>query len=170
MGSGKTTIGKILSKNIKYKFYDLDILISNFYKLNINDIYFFFGKKYFRIIENKILIFFLKNNIFNSYILSVGGGTPCFLNNMYLMNKFANTIYLKTNKKILFKRLLNNKNNRPIIKNLNKKKLFLFIKNHLNKRYNIYMKSKYILNTNVTNFENLANYIIKFFKKKNYIF
>ncbi|WGH28196.1 MAG: shikimate kinase [Candidatus Shikimatogenerans bostrichidophilus] len=116
----------------------------NLYNLNINNIFNIYSKFYFRIIENKILKYFLIKNYYNSYILSIGGGSSCYFNNIKLMNKFSNTFYLNVNKNNLYKRLLKNNNfNRPLINK--KKNLFKFIIKHIKKRNFFYKKSKYII-------------------------
>ncbi|BDT61563.1 MAG: shikimate kinase [Flavobacteriales endosymbiont of Rhyzopertha dominica] len=162
MGCGKSNIGNILSSIIKLKFYDLDELISLIYKMSINDIYNKYGKIKFREIETFILNYFLIKNKYKSYILSVGGGTPCYFNNIYLMNKYSNTIYLKTNINIIYDKLLekNNKIKRPIIKNLCSYDLLNFIKNHINKRKKYYLKSKFIINIKNMSFLEIVYYII----------
>lgn len=157
MGSGKSYIGYLLSLLTNYKFFDLDNIINNLYNTNINNFFKIYGEKKFRIIENKILKFFLINYKNKSYILSVGGGTPCYYNNINIMNFYANTIYLKINYKILYDRLLKDNKDRPILQN--KINLLKFIKLHLEKRIKFYNKSKNIININNMNFLETAYYI-----------
>ncbi|WGH26576.1 MAG: AAA family ATPase [Candidatus Shikimatogenerans bostrichidophilus] len=166
MGSGKTYIGNLLSKIINYKFYDLDILISNIYNISLNNIFKLYGEKKFRIIENKVLKDFLFKKYNKSLILSVGGGTPCFFKNMYIMNKYSNTFYLKCKNNILYKRLLLDNKNRPILKNKikKKKKLLNFIKKSIKKREKYYLKSKYKINTKKMIFVQIALHIKKILK------
>ncbi|MDH3003812.1 MAG: shikimate kinase [Candidatus Shikimatogenerans sp. JK-2022] len=165
MGSGKTSIGKNLSKLLNIKFYDLDEIIINFYKLNINNFFLIYGKFYFRIIENIILKFFLINNYYKSYILSIGGGTSCFFNNMIIMNKLSNTIYLKIKNIVLYKRLLiNNNYNRPLLKKLKKLELLKFIIYQNKIRNNFYKNSKIIINIK---YLNLKKTIIKLLNNLN---
>ncbi|WGH27074.1 MAG: shikimate kinase [Candidatus Shikimatogenerans bostrichidophilus] len=166
MGSGKTSIGKILSNFIKKKFYDLDDIISNIYNININNFFYIYGNFFFRILENKILNYFLIKNYFKSYILSIGGGTPCYFNNMNLMNKLSNTIYLKNNKLSLYKRLLKNLYNRPLIKKLSYNNFFYFIINHIKKRNIIYKKSKYIIYTKNMSIKDTVNNVINVINNK----
>lgn len=154
MGSGKTYIGKALSKVTKIPFYDLDKLIIKNTGYTINNIFNKQGENQFRLLENKILKNFLKQNI-HKYILSVGGGTPCYYNNILLMNKYAFTIYLQTNIKMIFNRLKNEKINRPIIKNMTNNELYNFINYHLNKRDFFYLKAKQHLIINKKNIHNI---------------
>ncbi|MDH3004255.1 MAG: shikimate kinase [Candidatus Shikimatogenerans sp. JK-2022] len=159
MGCGKSYIGHLLSSLIKYTHFDLDNLIEKIYNLTINLIFKKIGENKFRLIEKNILNLFLKNKKYKKYILSVGGGTPCFYNNMEKINKIGITFYLKTHYKILYNRLLKDNQNRPILKNYKNKKLFNFIKNHINERKKYYLKSKYIINTNNMTFIEVAKYI-----------
>ncbi|WP_317168433.1 shikimate kinase [Blattabacterium cuenoti] len=105
MGCGKTTIGKILSKKLKYTFYDLDHIIVKTQNSSIEKIFKEKGELYFRKIENFILKKILKSKK-KRYVLSVGGGTPCFYNNIYMLNKHSKTFYLKIDSFNLLKRLL----------------------------------------------------------------
>ncbi|MDH3004489.1 MAG: shikimate kinase [Candidatus Shikimatogenerans sp. JK-2022] len=166
MGSGKTFIGSLLSSLIKYKHYDLDNIIEKLYNMSIMLIYYLFGEKNFRLIEKKILNIFLKYNN-NNFILSVGGGTPCFYNNIKIMNYKGITFYLKTNYKILYKRLYKDKN-RPLLKNYKKKKLYNLIKKKIKKRNKYYKKAKYIINTNKLNYIEIIEYIKNIILKNKY--
>ncbi|WGH25618.1 MAG: shikimate kinase [Candidatus Shikimatogenerans bostrichidophilus] len=162
MGSGKTLIGSILSFLTYYPMYDLDNIINQIYNLKINNIFYKIGEYKFRIIENIILNFFFYLKQKKAFILSVGGGTPCFFSNIKKMNKIAKTIYLKTNNFILFNRLLKDNKNRPIINNsILNKKLYLFINKNIIFRNYYYKQTKYIIKTKNINFINLAEYIKK---------
>ncbi|AGD98307.1 shikimate kinase [Blattabacterium sp. (Blatta orientalis) str. Tarazona] len=139
MGSGKTSIGKILSRELKLDFYDLDAILVKDQKDSIYNIFQKKGENNFREIEHLMVKKFLKTH--QKYILSVGGGTPCYYNNMDLLNKFSKTFYLKTQSYILFKRLYKEKATRPLIAHLSKNELFQFIIQHLSKRIFFYEKS-----------------------------
>ncbi|MDH3004990.1 MAG: shikimate kinase [Candidatus Shikimatogenerans sp. JK-2022] len=161
MGSGKSYIGYLLSLLTNYRYFDLDDIIYKKYKININNFFKKYGENKFRLIENKILNLFLIK--YKSYILSVGGGTPCYFNNINLMNLYATTIFLKINHKKLYYRLLKDNKNRPILNKINKINLYNFIKLHIYKRINFYNKSKYTININNMNFLETAYYIKKKF-------
>lgn len=137
MGCGKTSIGKLLAKFLSISFYDLDSLIINIESQSIDEIFIKKGEKKFRLMEHNILKDFLKNKM-TSYILSVGGGTPCYHNNIIMMKNYAKTFYLKACPNILFQRLKYEKYNRPIIKNFSDSSLLDFIHTHLSKREHFY--------------------------------
>jgi len=90
MGCGKTTIGKKLSKALQLPFIDLDTLIEKNENTSINTIFDTFGENYFREIERKYL---LKVFEYETGIIATGGGTPCFFNNMELMNKNGISVF-----------------------------------------------------------------------------
>lgn len=150
MGSGKTTLGKKISKITNNCYYDLDDFIVYHHKISIKRMYLQKNEKYFRDIESSLL----KQILFkeNKYILSVGGGTPCYKDNMYLMNQYAITIYLQVSFKHLLTRLHNDKKYRPIICNLDSKYLKSFIFKHLSNRKIFYEHVKYKINIFTTIF------------------
>jgi len=112
MGSGKTTVGKKLAGKLGYDFIDLDEMIEKKYRITINNIFNKFDENAFRLIEQETLTetFKLKNTV-----ISTGGGTPCFFNNMQLINKYGISVYLKMHKQSLYDRLINSKTKRPLL-------------------------------------------------------
>lgn len=88
MGSGKTSVGRILAKAINSVLIDIDLLIESNFGMSISDIFSIFGEKYFREYE-KYICFFIKNNIKNA-VISCGGGTPM----VFDVKKLGNVVYL----------------------------------------------------------------------------
>ncbi|WP_185857503.1 shikimate kinase [Blattabacterium cuenoti] len=160
MGSGKTTIGKILSKKLNLDFYDLDALLVE----SKNDSICNFFKKKGELLFRKREHFMLKKILIekNKYVFSVGGGAPCFYNNIYLLNKYSNTFYLKTDSYTLFKRLFLEKKTRPLISHLSKNELFRFIIKHLSKRAYFYEKSLEKINICGKSKEDIVQEILKY--------
>ena len=149
MGSGKSVIGKELSKRILYTFYDLDYFIEMNEKLSINQIFDQKKELYFREIEKKYLKKLIDKD--ENKIISLGGGTPCYNNNMDLILNTSNSesIYLKRSVDLLVERLFENLSSRPLILHLkNRNELKEFVSKHLFVRNQYYLRSKKILNTN----------------------
>jgi len=149
MGSGKSVIGKELSKRILYTFYDLDYFIEMNEKLSINQIFDQKKELYFREIEKKYLKMLIDKD--ENKIISLGGGTPCYDNNMDLILNTSNSesIYLNRSVDLLVERLFKNLTSRPLISHLkNRNELKEFISKHLFERNQYYLRSKKILNTN----------------------
>lgn len=143
MASGKSTISKMLAKKLQIDAIDLDDYIVEKEGLSINDIFKTKGEIYFRLQENKYLLELLENK--NSFVLALGGGTPCYANNMDLIKKMSNSIYLKANLNTLFDRLRSEKENRPLISSLNDEKLKEFIAKHLFERAPFYEQASHII-------------------------
>ncbi|UOF94497.1 MAG: shikimate kinase [Bacteroides sp.] len=142
MGSGKSTLGKKLSDYLNVNFIDLDKYIEFNENYNIKYIFNQKGEKYFRYIEQK----YLKHKFKEPFIMSVGGGTPCYYNNINYMNQYGITIFININIEFLIYNLLkNSKDDRPLLISNNKKSLLkdLFIN-----RLFYYKKSKVTINSN----------------------
>lgn len=110
-GSGKSTMAKFLSSQTLLSFYDLDLEIEKNEGKNINKIFREKNENYFREIETLTLKKIIKEK--NNFILSTGGGTPCFNDNMNLINKYGISIFLDTSLDILEERIARN-NKRPL--------------------------------------------------------
>ena len=119
-GSGKSTIGRILSEKINYKFFDTDKNIEDETKSKINDIFTNKGEAHFRELETKVLIKLIK---INKVVISTGGGI--ILRNKNILNKCFN-IYLQCDEDVLVKRASRNKDRPLLLKDIKKnmKKLF----------------------------------------------
>ncbi len=150
MGSGKTTLGKLLSKKLGLTFADLDIEIQNKYCLPVGKLYVSIGKSAFREIEHNMLLELIK---INNRVISVGGGVPCFYDNMDVMNREGITVYLKMNSESILQRLLNLPPaavaRRLLIANKSKEELFQFIKTNMEKRESFYNRAQIIVSNDV---------------------
>lgn len=143
MGCGKSTIGDSLAKSLGYKFIDLDDFIEKSENRSITEIFEKEGEAGFRGIEQKHLQI-LKG--YKDLVISTGGGTPCFYNNMASMNEMGITVYLEMNVKSLCYRLENSTNKRPLIKGKSSEELLEFVHHHLNERLAYYDQSKITVN------------------------
>jgi shikimate kinase len=139
MASGKSTISKILANKLKINTIDLDNYIAEKEGDTIKNIFLKKGEIYFRKIENIYLKELLNGE--NDFVLALGGGTPCYANNMDLITKMSTSIYLKANLNTLYKRLRIEKVDRPLISNLNDNKLKEFIAKHLFERAGFYKQA-----------------------------
>ncbi len=153
MGSGKTTLGKKLAKKLNCLFFDLDLEIEKRESLTIAQIFEQFGEDHFRTIEKQVLNELICNE--DKFILSLGGGTPCFFDNIKVINDSGTSIYLKYNAGILASRLISAKAKRPLIKDLNEAELKMFIADKLTEREPFYEQSTFILEQNNLKVEDL---------------
>ncbi|MND51186.1 Shikimate kinase [compost metagenome] len=158
MGAGKTTFGKKLAKNLDYPFFDLDHLIEEITGGTVGEYFATHGEIKFRELEKDIL----QTHPFpENYVLSTGGGAPCFHDNMDWMNKNGQTIYLQLSPKALATRLENAKEQRPLIKDLKGDDLIKFIEERLETRDIHYKKAHFIVDGLNVHPEIIANLISK---------
>ncbi|MDO5970070.1 shikimate kinase [Flavivirga aquimarina] len=148
MASGKSTLGKILANKLNYDFIDLDDYIEEKEQLLVSDIFKYKGEIYFRKIETLYLKELLNNN--TKLVLSLGGGTTCYSNNMDFIKNSPNvkSIYLKALIPTLVARLKNEKNKRPLIAHIKTDELLTeFIGKHLFERTPFYSLSEVTITT-----------------------
>ena len=126
-GSGKSTIGRILSKKLNYKFFDTDENIEDKTKKKINDIFTHEGEDHFRELETRVLSKLIK---INKIVISTGGGI--ILKNKNILNKCFN-IYLQCDEDVLIERASRNKDRPLLYKDIKKN-----MKNLFNERKDIY--------------------------------
>ena len=146
MGAGKTTVGKALAKELGIIFYDLDWYIENRMRKSIAQIFAERGEEGFRKIEYNMLHEVAE---FENVIISCGGGTPCFFDNMDYLNQQGDVVYLKATPETLYKHLLMAKIERPLLKGKSAEELIAYITEHLEQREPFYQKARYTLDVNV---------------------
>ena len=156
MGAGKTYLGKQLAENLNLPFIDSDEEIEKEYNSTIKEIFEKEGEEAFRLKEQKFILN-LRNK--GSFVLSTGGGMPCFSKNMDLLNEMGNTIYLKLSPSVLAQRLLNDNEERPLIVDDKIDQLMLFIKEKLSVREQFYHQSQIVLDENAQTIEHILKFI-----------
>jgi shikimate kinase len=142
MTSGKSTIGRELSQKLQYKFIDLDDYIEEKEGKSIGEIFKSKGEIYFRKIEHQYLKEILNHN--DDLVLSLGGGTPCYANNMEVINNDNNALsfYLKASINTIVERLWTEKSKRPLVSHIkDKEQLLEFVGKHLFERTAFYGES-----------------------------
>ncbi len=157
MGAGKTTVGKELAKALGLSFYDLDWYIESRMRKTVKQIFDEGGEEAFRNVERNMLHEVAE---FENVVISCGGGTPCFFDNMDYMNRQGDTIYLQANPEVLVQHLKMGKGVRPLLQNKTGDELVQYIKTHLEEREPYYLKAKHILNVNVMDsYERIGEHI-----------
>jgi len=141
MGSGKTTVGKLLAEALGYSFVDMDTYIEEKQFKTVTQIFAEKGEDEFRLLEQNCLY---EVSQFENVVISTGGGTPCFFDNMDFMNKQGITIYLHYTPSELASRLLaSHANKRPLLAYRKGEEISQFVAEGLAKREYYYKKANY---------------------------
>lgn len=125
MGSGKTHWGRRLSEKLGIRFFDLDEEVCEQAGKTITAIFEEEGEETFRRMEKEILHILTESH--ESFVMACGGGTPCYFNNIGYMNGSGTTVWISTPPETLYERLIQEKEKRPLIRQLSAEQLRAFI-------------------------------------------
>ncbi len=140
MGSGKTTIGKLVAQKLNYDFIDTDLELELREGMDVATIFETKGEPYFRSSERDVLHSMASKT---KTVVSTGGGVPCFFDNMRWMNKKGTTIYIDLTARDLAMRLLTTDlSSRPLLAEQDEESLEEFIQMNLNQREKFYKRAK----------------------------
>lgn len=140
MGAGKTTLGKAFARELNVSFIDLDWYIEERFHKSIRELFVERGEASFRELEQSMLH---EVGEFENVVISTGGGTPCFFDNMDYMNKTGQTVFLDVHSDVLFQRLRVATQQRPILQGKTDEDLRAFIIETLVKRACFYTQARY---------------------------
>lgn len=141
--SGKTQTGKKLAKKLNFDFVDLDEMIVEAEGEAISQIFLSKGEDYFRIVERQCLKEALK---LNDVVIATGGGTPCFFDNMALINQNSLCIWLNVPLMILAERMMKSQSeHRPMYKSSTNEALLKKLTQTLNQRLEYYQKARMVI-------------------------
>lgn len=143
MGAGKTTLGKAFARELGLAFVDLDWYIEERFHKTVRQIFAERGEEGFRELEKRMLH---EVGDFEDVVVSVGGGTPCFFDNMDYMNQAGETVFLDVDVEVLFRRLKVAKQQRPLLADKTDEELMTFTVEALRKRLPFYTKAKHVFN------------------------
>lgn len=146
MGAGKTTVGRALAKALGVPFYDLDWYVETRMRRTIKQIFDAKGEEGFRRIEHNMLHEVAE---FENVVLSCGGGTPCFFDNIDYMNRQGQVVYLKASPDVLYQHLKMGKSVRPLLLDKTPDEVKEFIVEQLSYREQFYSKAGYTLNVDL---------------------
>ena len=159
MGAGKTTIGRALSKELGIPFYDLDWYIESRMRKTVKQLFDERSEEGFRLLERNMLHEVAE---FENVILSCGGGTPCFFDNIDYMNQQGETVYLKATPDVLYGHLQMGKTIRPLLLNKTPKEMYAFIHEQLQYREQFYMKAQHVFDVNLLdNYSKIKDFVVK---------
>lgn len=144
MGCGKSTHGKKIARILKKPFIDLDKYIQEKENKTVQFVFDNEGENEFRKLESKYLKEIIELN--DESIVSLGGGTVCFNNNIELIKNNGVLVYIQMPAEALAERLQKSKQKRPLLKNVTVENLPGFIENKLRERDKFYLQADIIVN------------------------
>lgn len=156
MGSGKTTAGRKLASHLGWSYIDLDRRIEEFAEKTIPELFSEYGESYFRKTESEVL---KSLDCQKNTVISTGGGTPCYGDNMDYMLETGLTIYLRLTPHQLKRRLSGSKVERPLLKGLNNEELISFIEDKLALREKWYKRAEITMEGMNLNISALCSFI-----------
>lgn len=158
MGVGKSTMGKVLAKKLDLDFLDLDEIIEKKENSTIAELFRLKGELYFRKLEHQLFQTLIQSD--DDFVLSTGGGTPCYYDNHLLLEQEQlNSVYLEAPVDTIYHRLINEQQQRPIIKNLTTDELKEFIGKHIFERSYFYQKAKFKIKVKDKSIDEIVNEI-----------
>lgn len=135
-------MGKKLAKKLDKVFVDLDAEIEREQGKTISEIFEREGEEAFRQLErDKVLSIKSDQNL----VVSTGGGTPCFFDNMSVLNKVGRTVYLKLSSEQTLSRVRDGIKQRPLLADKSERELLEFIKTSVERRAEFYEQSDLII-------------------------
>lgn len=146
MCAGKTTIGRALAKTLNRNFYDLDWYIEERFHKRVPQIFAENGEAGFRDLERRMLHEVAE---FEDIILSCGGGTPCFFDNMDYLNEVSETVYVRASADILCQHIKLSRGVRPLLQGKSPEELHDFVSAQLAERSPFYEKARHIIDIHV---------------------
>lgn len=156
MGSGKSHWGRLWAAAHNFNFIDLDEELEKQEQKTVAAIFETRGEDYFR---QKETILLRSLTAQSNSIVSCGGGTPCFFDNMAWMNKNGLTIFLEATTQFILKNIKNEKDKRPLIKDKDDAEIIFFIEQKLKERQPYYSKAKIIFPAEDLNIDSIKKVI-----------
>ncbi len=146
MGAGKTSAGKILAKRLGMEFYDLDWYIEERYRKKISEIFAEQGEEGFRQVERKMLHEVAE---FENIVLALGGGTPCFFDNMDYLNQRGTTVFFDASPQTIVAHLKMSRSVRPLLRDKQGDELLQFVAEQMDKRRPFYSKAQLTVSVDI---------------------
>ncbi|MFI3285287.1 MAG: shikimate kinase [Rikenellaceae bacterium] len=160
MACGKSTIGRKLNQRLKYQLYDTDKLIVESEGMSVSELFDLKGEEYFRECERDTLKHLIDSNI--NAVISTGGGTPIWNNNMQLMNQAGLTIYIARTAENIAKRISPfGREKRPKLRGLNDNELVEVMKSGIAQRDSKYRESKFIIEADCCSDDMILDMIVE---------
>lgn len=159
MGCGKSSIGKPLARRLGMSFVDMDTEVEKQCGMSVGDLFACRGETHFREVEREVLS---RLSRLENTVVATGGGTPCYYDNMEVMNRKGVTVYFKLSPQKLVSRLIYGKSKRPLLRDKTDEELLEFVTDALAKREETYEKAKLIISCDALSDDYVAEHVVMY--------
>ena len=156
MGAGKTTAAKRLANRLGWEVADTDDLFEEKYKISVCDFFNKYDEPLYRKLESQVL---KETEGLENTVISTGGGTACYFDNMDWMNCHGLTVFMRISEKAVIDRLLHAKRKRPLSTGKTEAELTEFVNHHYTSRLPFYEQARITVKSEDLDLENLLKLI-----------
>ena len=158
MGAGKTTTARRLANQLGWEVVDTDALFEEKFKISVCDFFNKYDEPLYRKLESEVL---KSTESLENVVISTGGGTACYFDNMEWMNQHGQTVFLRISQKAVVDRLLHAKRKRPLAKGKSEAELTEFVQQHYTSRLPYYEQAQITVKAEDLDLEGLVRLIEK---------
>ena len=156
MGAGKTTTARRLASHLGWEVVDTDAMFEEKYRISVCDFFNKYDEPLYRKLESEVL---KSTESLENVVISTGGGTACFFDNMDWMNQHGLTVFLSISQKAVVDRLLHAKRKRPLAEGKSETELTAFVNQHYSSRLPFYEQAKITVKAEDLDLDNLIQLI-----------
>ena len=156
MGAGKTTAARRLAQRLGWGVADTDALFEEKYKISVNDFFNKYDEPLYRKLESEVL---KSTESLENVVVSTGGGTACYFDNMEWMNQHGLTVFLRISPQAAVDRVIHSRHKRPLVEGKTEEELTEFVQRHYTSRLHYYEQAQITVKAEDLDLENLIEMI-----------